>query len=70
MDMLLKAIRFSIAWRGAWFTLNARDGWNEGVERRLMRWQKWYAISEDITNIALESFEQIVTKAGHWERLL
>lgn len=59
LAILLEAIRFSIAWRGALFCQSGtRHGWNEWPQQALTRFWRWYAISEEIAHIAHACIEQ------------
>lgn len=53
LNVLLEAVRFSIAWRGAWFfSLLAKMGPNKNLQRAMICWRRWYAISEEIAALA------------------
>jgi Ser/Thr protein kinase RdoA (MazF antagonist) len=59
-NVLLEAIRFSIAWRGAWFfSLMGNGGLNERLEYALKRWNRWYVISEEIARLSHIALEQV-----------
>lgn len=59
-EALLEAVRFSVAWRLAWFfSLLEKDTTNEWVQSALRRWQRWYAISEDIARLGHKNIGQI-----------
>lgn len=58
-EVLLEAVRFSSAWRGAWFfSLVEKSGLTVSLENALRNWQQWYLISEEITRLALELIER------------
>ncbi len=59
LDILLEAIRFSIAWGGAWiFTRANSDGWSPKIERLLARIQRGYNLAEPIAHLALVHLAQ------------
>jgi Ser/Thr protein kinase RdoA (MazF antagonist) len=54
LEMLLEAIRFSIAVGGAWhFAMIAQQGWNTKIEGRLARLQQRYQATAEIARLAL-----------------
>lgn len=60
LDALLEAIRFSIAWRGAWFfSLMQRGEAGEQLQRALRSWYRWYVISEEIARFSHMAIEQV-----------
>jgi Ser/Thr protein kinase RdoA (MazF antagonist) len=59
LPLLLDAIRFSIAWRGAiTFARVQEEGWHAGIERLLGRAQRGYCIAEPIAHLAASRFLQ------------
>jgi Ser/Thr protein kinase RdoA (MazF antagonist) len=62
LEMLGEALRFSIAWGGAWIiSRTLTDGWNPRTERLLTRIQRGYDLAEPIARAARHAFEQAKT---------
>jgi Ser/Thr protein kinase RdoA (MazF antagonist) len=61
LEILVEAVRFNIAWRGAW-TLGRIEhkGWHERLHRFLTILWRWYALSEEIVHIAYEQIEHTI----------
>ncbi len=58
LAILVEAVRFSIAWRGALIlSLIEYEGWHERLHQSLTQWWRWYTISEEIAHIAHPLFE-------------
>jgi Ser/Thr protein kinase RdoA (MazF antagonist) len=59
LDVLLEAMRFTVAVGGAWYLAQGpRLGWNDQLARRLARRQHRYDVSGEIAHIARRRFAQ------------